>query len=842
MSYARSAVTRMTLDMSRLDLQRSETVTLGDTNRRWEVTLINGGAPFRLPPNWTAALTGIKPDGTGLLNGCSVADGKIVYDFAAGAEIATCVGSYPVHFDIWDEVGELVASPKVYVNVLADVRPHAELESNGQYTQIGELIGRVNQTDEDVDLLAKNVLAQGTDITALKDKITTAGTVTIPANEWTDTMPKLAYPEQPVIAKGTVALLMPGNTASQIAARKAKITIQSETYGGGKIVIQREDGEAPTGNITLDYIIIKVDNPEAPPKAALIGVDAYGEGGGTASGVDETAVKKIINSLLGNVANERQYSAKNPPPYPVTKINGQTGEVNLPIPSEAADVKADPAGTAETKTSALRQEVNTKLVDYDKSTSVNNKISSHNASTESHADLRMELQRLADRLNAALNSDDTSLDDIKEIVAYIKSNKTLIDGITSSKVNVTDIVNNLTTNTANVPLSAAQGVALKLLIDSLEEIVEGKTTNDQVADQIKTALSPYITRAVADKTYQPAGDYLTPTTGDQRYAKPSDIPTVPTKVSQLTNDSGYLTQHQSIDHLLPKNQGAANAGKLMMVADDGSVTYIEITDLGLSGGDVVGNIDSDKNIVLTGNLAPGTYTFAYLVRKSDGTTETVTIGTYTVEEETETKTYTITWVVDGKTTTETYEEGETPTFKGSTDKAADDEYTYTFAGWSPEIEAVKADATYTATYTQTAKPTEPTQPRNFANPAGSDWVNGTRLTTDINQTKPLTGGASTNYIAIQSGDTVTCSGINFEDSNNRIAIDGSYLSIGTASQVSTAWASSNLVSDVTYDSNSITLTITAKNDAENIRFSGLLTGTATDVVINIKRNGAWLTA
>lgn len=277
MSYARSAVTRMTLDMSRPDLQRSETVTQGDTNRRWEVTLINGGAPFRLPPNWTAALTGTKPDGTGLLNGCSVADGKIVYDFAAGKEIATCVGSYPVQFDVWDEVGELVASPKVYVNVLADARPHAELKSEGQYTLIGDAIKKITDMEKDVDLLADTALAQGDDITALKDKITTAGTITIPASEWTDTLPKLAFPEQPVLAKGTVALLMPGNTASQIAARKAKITVQSDPYGDGKIVVQREDGDAPTGNITLDYLIIKVDNPEAPPKAALIGVDAYGE-------------------------------------------------------------------------------------------------------------------------------------------------------------------------------------------------------------------------------------------------------------------------------------------------------------------------------------------------------------------------------------------------------------------------------------------------------------------------------------------------------------------------------------------------------------------------------------
>ena len=41
---------------------------------------------------------------------------------------------------------------------------------------------------------------------------------------------------------------------------------------------------------------------------------------------------------LGNVANERQYSANNPPPYPVTSVNGETGAVVL----DASDVGARP--------------------------------------------------------------------------------------------------------------------------------------------------------------------------------------------------------------------------------------------------------------------------------------------------------------------------------------------------------------------------------------------------------------------------------------------------------------------------------------------------------------------
>jgi hypothetical protein len=43
---------------------------------------------------------------------------------------------------------------------------------------------------------------------------------------------------------------------------------------------------------------------------------------------------------LGNVDNVQQYSANNPPPYPVSSVNGQTGAVSLSIPSSASDVGA----------------------------------------------------------------------------------------------------------------------------------------------------------------------------------------------------------------------------------------------------------------------------------------------------------------------------------------------------------------------------------------------------------------------------------------------------------------------------------------------------------------------
>ena len=125
----------------------------------------------------------------------------------------------------------------------------------------------------------------------------------------------------------------------------------------------------------------------------------------------------------------------------------------------ASEVGADAAGTAESKVSA------------------------HNVSDTAHNDIRLLVQGLAERLNTLADSDDETLDQMSEVVAYIKSNKNLIDAITTSKINVSDIIDNLTTNVSNKPLSSAQGVKLKALIDAIAvvELDESLTDNTKAA-------------------------------------------------------------------------------------------------------------------------------------------------------------------------------------------------------------------------------------------------------------------------------------------------------------------------------------------------------------------------
>ena len=64
----------------------------------------------------------------------------------------------------------------------------------------------------------------------------------------------------------------------------------------------------------------------------------------------------------------------------------------------------------------------------------------------------------------------------------------------------------------------------------------------------------------------------------------------------------------------------------------------------------------------------------------------------------------ITWVIDGEVVAEEdYLKGTMPSFKDSTDKAPDDNYRYTFTGWSPEVVVAEEDATYTAQYSASAR-------------------------------------------------------------------------------------------------------------------------------------------
>lgn len=197
-------------------------------------------------------------------------------------------------------------------------------------------------------------------------------------------------------------------------------------------------------------------------------------------------------------------------------VNGKALSANISL--TAADVNADASGTA------------------------NSKVSAHNTNTSAHSDIRSLIAGLTSRLNALADSDDDTLDQMSEVVAYIKSNKSLIEAVTTSKVNVSDIINNLTTNVSNKPLSAAQGVALKGLIDALQKTVDGKANASHDHD-----LSAMINKLSIKETAPTDADYYvsqyagggTTTTTYHRRPVSSLLAYVKSKLAKVATSGSY---------------------------------------------------------------------------------------------------------------------------------------------------------------------------------------------------------------------------------------------------------------------------------------------------------------
>lgn len=196
----------------------------------------------------------------------------------------------------------------------------------------------------------------------------------------------------------------------------------------------------------------------------------------------------------------------------------------------------------------------TKTEDMATTTVVDNKISAHNTSTESHNDIRDLISSLTTKVTNFLDVDDETTDQLSEVLELIENNKGTIESITTNKVNVSDIVDNLTTAVANKVLSANQGVELKALIDALQEVVDGKADaghDHAIADV--TGLQDALNAKVVNTDFEAHTSVHAPSNAQANViesikvngtvqtitSKSVDI-IVPTDNKDLANGAGYL--------------------------------------------------------------------------------------------------------------------------------------------------------------------------------------------------------------------------------------------------------------------------------------------------------------
>lgn len=115
---------------------------------------------------------------------------------------------------------------------------------------------------------------------------------------------------------------------------------------------------------------------------------------------------------------------------------------------------------------------------------IDSDVSDHNSSTSAHSDIR----ELISNVNSRVDTVDST-----------------VSTLNTSKINKSDIVNNLTTNDATKPLSAAMGMELKNSIDSggsANELISAHNTNDKAHEDIRDLVTA--AHARADDAYTAA--------------------------------------------------------------------------------------------------------------------------------------------------------------------------------------------------------------------------------------------------------------------------------------------------------------------------------------------------
>lgn len=162
---------------------------------------------------------------------------------------------------------------------------------------------------------------------------------------------------------------------------------------------------------------------------------------------------------------------------------------------------ADLSTALDTRDTSIKNYVDGQFTSKVGADTVAAQLTAHNTADNAHDDIRELIGDLSDRLDDFSGLDEETIGQLAELLTLLEQEGDSLDQILAGKVNTSDIVNNLTTNDDKKVLSAAQGVAIKTAMDTMQEVIDDKADADDLGDYVLTSdlTSGRVTAAQATK-------------------------------------------------------------------------------------------------------------------------------------------------------------------------------------------------------------------------------------------------------------------------------------------------------------------------------------------------------